>query len=269
MDIINSLPEKKFEEIDDLLAFISIYDDEKRTEVYFNLLEENKHLIENKICVELGCGLGIMSEKLALLGAKKIYAVEKNPYLFSLAKKRLQKYEQIKILNINALDFIPNEPIDLLLHEFYGQMLYDEELFILKNLKFKPKIILPDSGKLKFGLGFIEDFEDEFVDIELLKKLDGVLVSGLFDEEGSHLQFEAAHFNVYKGLQMPDYIDITNYEGNLLYFGVELWHNDKKLCQAGECPNWSYIWTYRSGNKFKLHFQTTDRGTEVFFDWLT
>ena len=43
---------------------------------------------------------------------------------------------------------------------------------------------------------------------------------------------------------------------------------DDGIFRAGVCSNWSYVWTYSKGDKFKLEFDITDRGTDVFFEWL-
>ncbi len=268
MDIINRLPEGKFAAVDDLLAFVSIYDDEIRTQAYFNLLEGFKPVIKDRVCVELGAGLGFMSEKLAQLGAKKVYAVEKNPYLFEMAQERLERYPQVEVINSDIADFVPDEEVSVAVYEFFGQMLFDEDLYVLEKLKWKPNLFLPDGAVLRAGVTNIENFEDEIVNRSFLAYLDGVLVSGLFDEEDVPLQFDVMKFSVYKPMPREIVLDISGYKGNLLYFGLELTHQGETFCQAGLCSNWSYVWTLKKGNVFRLAFEETDRGTEVIFEWV-
>ena len=265
---MNILPEGRYNDVDDLLAFISIYDDQQRTKAYFRLLEDNSEDIRDRVCVELGCGLGLMSEKMAQLGARRVYAVEVNPYLYELAKERLSKYNNVTVIHADAREFVPPEPVYTLVHEFYGQMLYDEELYILENLKWKPRLVLPDGGKLMAGLTWIDDFEDDVVDSNFMKYLDGVLVSGLFDEEGLELWIDVAEFR-YNGL-FPGFfdVDISGQQGDLMYMGLKILHQGQEICQAGLCDNWSFVWTYRRGDRFNLRFVKGDRSPEVEFQWL-
>ena len=268
MDIMNVLPEDRYAEADDFLAFISIYDDKNRTKAYFDFLGKNKTLVEGKVCAELGAGLGIMSEKLLELGASQVFAIEKNPHLFELTRKRLSKYKNATVINSDVLDFVPDREIDFAVHEFYGQLLFDEEIFLLDSLKWKPKLLFPNGGKLMGGVMNVADFDDEVVNAETVKHLDGVLVSGLFDEEDVPLQFDVATYKYGTGTPKSFVCDISGYEGDLLYFGLVILHDGKEICRAGVCDNWSYVWTYRKGNKFKLEFDVTDRGTDVYFEWL-
>jgi len=70
VDILNRLPEDRYNEVDDLLTFVSIYDDDERTRAYEAMLRRHRDLIEGKVVVEAGCGLGIFSAAMARLGAR-------------------------------------------------------------------------------------------------------------------------------------------------------------------------------------------------------
>ncbi|RMD76179.1 MAG: methyltransferase domain-containing protein [Bacteroidetes bacterium] len=269
MDILNRLPEDRFEAIDDLLAFISIYDDEERTRRYFELFEAHRSDIAGKVCVELGCGLGLMSEKLARLGARRVYAVERNPHLFALAQKRLAAHENVVLVHADARQFVPPEPVDVLVHEFYGQLLYDEELHLLDGLGWQPRLVLPDGGKLRGGLVWAEAMADEVVTPEVVRQLEGALVSGLFDEEGLPLQFDVLEWRFGQGLQVPEFVSLEGRSGDLLYLGLEVQHDGQPVCQAGICANWSYAWTWRAADRFRLWFEPGERAPEALFEWLT
>ncbi|HPG38859.1 MAG TPA: methyltransferase domain-containing protein [bacterium] len=267
MDIINELPEKRFNELDDLLAFISIYDDDNRTRAYMEMLNQNRRKIKNKVCVEAGCGFGLISEYMAQLGAKKVYAVEMNPQLFQIARQRLCQYSNVELIYADILDFKPNEKVDVLVHELFGQMLYDEDIYTLDRLQFNPQLVLPDKAVLMGGCINSGELVDETVTPEIIQKLNGALVSGLFDDEEMELtfpivpwQFDKCHYDTI--------CDISSQEGDLLYMGLHILHNEQVICRAGECSNWSYIWTPRCGNRFSLSFKPSSRGTQVFFDWL-
>jgi hypothetical protein len=92
MDIMNHLPRRRFREIDDLLAFISIYDDTRRTRALRALLRRHRQEIQGAVCVEGGAGLGLFAIEMARLGARRVFAVEQNPLLAKLAKALLAKF---------------------------------------------------------------------------------------------------------------------------------------------------------------------------------
>ncbi len=269
MDILNRLPQARYEAVDDLLAFISIYDDEVRTRRYFELLEAHRSDICGKVCVELGCGLGLLSEKLARLGARRIYAVERNPHLFALAQKRLSPYEAVVMVQADARAFVPPEAIDVLVHEFYGQLLYDEELHLLDALRWRPRLWLPDGGRLRGGLTWVEAMADEVVTPEVVRQLEGVLVSGLYDEQGLPYQFDVLEWQATAGLHVPPAISLAGKKGDLLYLGLEVTHAGQVVCQAGICANWSYAWTWRAADRFRLFFEPGTRAPEAVFEWLS
>jgi hypothetical protein len=268
MDIMNVLPEDRFAEVDDFLAFVSIYDDENRIKSYFSFLEKHKSLIEGKVCAELGAGMGIISEKLISLGAERVYAVEKNPYLFEITKERLDKYKNAVVVNKDILDFVPEKNIDFAVHEFYGQLLFDEEIFLLEKLKWTPQYLFPNGGKLMGGVIDVAEFDDDVINSSTIKHIDGALVSGLFDEEDVPLMFDVAKYQYGEKIPRTFTCDISQYEGDLLYLGLVILHDGNEICRAGVCDNWSYVWTYRKGNKFKLEFDVTERGTDVYFEWI-
>ncbi|MBN2412744.1 methyltransferase domain-containing protein [candidate division KSB1 bacterium] len=267
MDILNELPERRFDELDDMLAFISIYDDENRTRAYFEMLEQNRDKIEGKVCLEAGCGFGLIAEHLARLGAGKVYAVEMNPHLYEIAKQRLASYNNVQVVQSDILDFHPAEKIDVLVHELFGQLLYDEDIYTLDRLRFEPGLVLPEKAVLMGGCMDSVSLVDESVTPHVLQKLNGALVSGLFDDEDIELMFPVLNWE-YGASTYETICGISAYRGDVLYFGLQIMHHDKVICRAGVCSNWSYVWTPRYGDRFKLVFEPGARGTLVKFKWI-
>ncbi|MCI0690537.1 hypothetical protein L0337_00855 [candidate division KSB1 bacterium] len=273
MDILNHLSPRRFREVDDLLAFISIYDDTQRTRAFRKLLHAHQKQIRGAVCAEGGCGLGVFSTAMAKLGARRVYAVEQNPLLAKLARERIAELpkavsQRIEVIETPLQEFRPPEKIEVLVHELYGQLLYDEDLWVLENLKIKPKLVLPDGGELLAGVVSSERYADNVVTITLLKSLGGVLIAGLFEEKLHELQFPVLRWQFGKKLLQTTH-DLSGEKGDLLCFGVAITHRGRRLCEAGRCPNWSYVWTPRVSDRFAFEFRPSTRGgKDCHFRWI-
>ena len=272
MDILNDLPSRRYRQVDELLAFISIYDDDRRTRAYRGLLRRHREQIAGAVCVEGGCGLGLFAEQMARLGARHVYAVEQNPLLAQLARQRFERLpralaQRLELVQMPLQEFNPSERIAVLVHEFYGQLLYDEDLWVLEQLAFKPSLVLPDGGELQAGVVNSARYLDGVVDRALLETLAGTLVSGLFEERRRELQFPVLRWQHSKGLRsLP--VNLRDKPGDLLCFGIVVKHQGQEICEAGRCPNWSYVWTPRCGDRFEFTFRPQTAGAECRFRWL-
>lgn len=272
MDILNQLSTKRFRQLDDLLAFISIYDDQVRTRAFSSLLRRHASMIRGSVCVEGGAGLGLFSVEMARLGAQHVYAVEQNPLLASLARARFQKLprniaNRIELIESPLQRFVPPKHVNILVHEFYGQLLYDEDLWVLDHLRFRPDLVLPDGGELRAGVVHSALYRDSVVTSDVLDYLEGSLVSGLFEENLSELKIPVLRWQFHKGLQRVDH-SFADKRGDLLCLGLVVTHRGKNVCQAGRCPNWSYAWTPRGGNKIVVTFKRSAAGADCRFKWV-
>ncbi|MDZ7359179.1 MAG: hypothetical protein ONB46_00420 [candidate division KSB1 bacterium] len=272
MDILNHLSSWRFRKVDDLLAFISIYDDTQRTRAFRALLRAHQKHIRGAVCAEGGCGLALLAVEMAKLGARQVYAVEQNPLLAKLARQGVSLLpknisRRIEVIEAPLQEFRPPEKIDVLAHEFYGQLLYDEDLWALEKLKFQPNLVLPDGGELLAGVVSSQRYLDRVINKDLLKFLEGVLVAGLFEEKLDELQFPVLRWKFGQGLrQIKNRLGAR--KGDLLCFGVAVTHRGRRICEAGRCPNWSYVWTPRCGNQFAFEFRPAAAGRTCYFRWL-
>jgi SAM-dependent methyltransferase len=273
MDVLNKLSPKRFYEIDSFLAFLSIYEDKARERAYLGLLRAHRDAIRGAVCVEAGSGLGVMSAEMAKLGAKKVYAVEVNPELYELSRSRLAGFPNVEVVKADIRDFEPREGIDVLVHEFYGQLLYDEDLYLLGELAFEPRLVLPDSGTLLCGTASVSEWDDDILDGEAIKRFDSVIVSGLFDEEGTRPGIEVLNWSAREGIDAEKRVSLKGRKGDLLYFGMEVRHAGKLVCRSGVCDNWSLGWTWRKGDEFSFGFneaggsRSAPRAPEAIFRW--
>lgn len=273
MDILNHLSNRRFREVDDLLAFVSIYDDTRRTRAYRSLLRAHAAMIRGAVCVEGGCGLGLFAADLARLGARKVYAVEQNPILARLARARFERLpknisRRIELVELPLQRFRPPERVNVLVHEFYGQLLYDEDLHVLDQLKFRPDNVLPDGGELRAGILSSTVYRDRIVTPEMVGKLDGVLVSGLFEGEPGDLKQPVLHWRFGRGLSEVKHT-FQRQKGDLVCLGLVVTHKGKKVCEAGQGANWSYVWTVRGGIEMGFRFRRGEpgMGMECRFSW--
>ncbi len=268
MDVMNRLDEAKFRQVDDLLAFISIYDDQARTQAYLELLQAHADRICGAVCVEAGCGMGLFSAEMARLGAKKVYAVEQNPLMAAVARERLQSWPQVEVVEMPIQAFQPDEPVDVLLHEFYGQFLFDEDLAALAELRFTPGLVLPDGGALYCSVLDSQAYLDETVTAAALQMLEGVLVSGLFAETGEEFERPAIVWQHGTPFSLKHQIDLRGREGDLLAFALEVRHAGTPICRAGECDNWALVWTPRCGDLCEITYIPDAGGHEIEFAWI-
>ena len=115
-----------------------------------------KHSCKDKVVLDLGAGLGLLSLYAARAGAKKIYAVEANPVAIEVLKKlkEAEKLDNLEIIQSASWDLVLPEQVDVIVHEIFGPFLLDEMcVHALEDVKkwLKPDgILLPDS----FGFDF-------------------------------------------------------------------------------------------------------------------
>ncbi len=266
MEVVNHLPEDLYLECDEFLAFIGIYDDEQRFLNYKKFIE--KMNIKNKVCIEAGAGFGVFTELMLKYGAKKVYAVEKNRFMVNILKKKFSGDKRVVVVDKRIEEFEPDEDIDFLLHDFFGIMLYDESLESLEHLRFTPKLLFPDSGRLMFSVIDADSVCDETITKDVLQELKGVLVSDLFMVDKDFLKRlngkEVLFWDWRKGLRGGE-ADISSFSGDLLVFWIEILHHGELICRSEECVNWPLVWTPRAGDKFKLEFNGE---SYVRFKWL-
>jgi SAM-dependent methyltransferase len=270
MDIINRLPEERYNEVDDLLTFVGIYDDEDRTQAYEAMLRRHRDLIEGKVVLEAGCGLGVFSAEMARLGARRVYAVEVNPLLHALAAQTVSGHPNVTLVQGDIRSFEPPEQVDLLVHDFFGQMLYDEELYVLEALRFRPARVLPDRALLRYGWARAESFCDGVVTPAVLMKLEGVLVSGLFEDEERYRFYRTAAEWSWPGglLRQPNDLAGVGQSTDVLYFGLEVLDGEHVVGRSGCSANWTYVFTPRAGDRFSIEFEWNGRFMESVFRWI-
>ena len=82
------MPEDKYLEIDDFLAFLGVYEDRKRLVAFKRALRK----FRARVVVEAGAGLGELAEALLrTLRPEKLYLIEDNRPAYEYLKKKLDR----------------------------------------------------------------------------------------------------------------------------------------------------------------------------------
>lgn len=138
--------------------------DQVRTRTYQNAILDNRHLFEDKIVLDVGCGTGILSMFAVQAGAKHVYAVDCSS-IIDQAKMIIERNgfsDSITLIQGKVEEItLPVETVDILVSEWMGYFLLYESMLdtVLyardKWLVKKDGIVFPD--KATMYLTAIED----------------------------------------------------------------------------------------------------------------
>jgi len=265
-EIVNKLPAKKFQEADEFLNFLGIYEDEKRNQSFSRLIERNGCFIAGRTGVEAGAGLGSLTQVLLDAGAKKVYAVEENSFCAQFLKNRFKSNNKVKVIHDKIENFTPprKEKMQFLFQELYGPLLLDESLLSLEKIKFDPGIVLPDSGLILGEVVRLEDFNDPTITEDIINLLEGTLVTDLFLNFRFKKPFVIGSWQFRKGQRNYSFEAGITKKG-ILSLGMEVWHGQRKVSGTGYCFNWPYIFVPVKPGTVNLRFQYSKGLTEVEF----
>lgn len=156
-----------------LSSYRELMVDEYRNEFYQNIIQQN---CKDKVVLDVGAGVGLLSLMALKSGAKKVYALEVNPEACMVLEqiKTVQNLENLEIINKPSWDFELPEKVDIILHEIFGPFLFDELCLVTLN---EVKHHLKDGGKFlpeKFGFDFCILNSQEIKSVKYLKSISSV-----------------------------------------------------------------------------------------------
>lgn len=267
LEILNELPGVQLKQIDDFLSYLGIYDDYKRNQAFVRLIRSNYKLIKNKICVEAGAGLGLIIELLVKLGASKVFAVEENKLCYEFLKQKFKSNPKVTVVYEKIEKFKPPLKIDLLFHELYGPLLLDESILALERIRFKPDLVIPNSGRILIEEVKLKELNDPTINKKMLSFFKGALISDLFPYfhfrkpkilGNWRFQIEKKEYNFkYKIKTSSD----------LIALGMEIWHQNKRIIGTQDSFNWPYVFTPIVKTGFCLSFKYLKGFSLVYLDW--
>ncbi len=271
LEIVNALPQKRASDIDSFLTFIGIYEDKQRTAAFKRLIFAHRGEICGKTVVEAGAGLGIMTEALLAAGAAKVYAVEDNRFCVAALQKKFAKESRVVVVRSRIEDFKPagNEKIHVLFQELYGSLLLDESILALERIGFEPDIVLPDGGRILGQVVTLRGVGDPTLTPDLLRGLDGALVTDLFPYFKFTEPFVIGEWRFRRQKKRRSYEFSVPRGGEVLVLGMEVWHSGRRISGTQYCDNWSFIATPVSGKKARITFAYAREGmTDIFWRWI-
>lgn len=136
--------------------FYSMYQDQQRNLYYEDIIQRK---VKDKVVLEIGAGIGLLSVLCIKHQAKHVYALEINKSAFYALKETIKKnglQDKITPLNISSLEFEEVnilKSIDIVLHELISDSIFGESvLTILKDIQKKISsnaIFLPQQLEVK------------------------------------------------------------------------------------------------------------------------
>ena len=116
--------------------------DTDRLAVFFEAIKEYDS--NNDLAYDLGCGSGVLSYFLSSK-FKEVISIESDVKAFGCAKENLSHFDNVKVINIDVLEYNFEKKADLIVCEMLDTALIDEEEIPVLNYARK---FLKDDGKI-------------------------------------------------------------------------------------------------------------------------
>jgi predicted RNA methylase len=178
---------KNVEEFSNIFEHEKMLADEVRVTRYKRAIQRN--IKQGEVVVDLGTGTGILSFFAARQRPRKIYAIDHSDFI-EVARKIAEHnhIDNIDFVQTNSRDFMPEEKVDVILHEQIGDNLFDENMIentldLKRRMLKKTGRILPGKFELylepvslenDYKVPFLWENEIEGIDFSFLRNLDEI-----------------------------------------------------------------------------------------------
>jgi len=153
-------------------------DSEIAAEVLWNAFMSDE--IEGRIIADLGCGTGFLGIGALLLGAKKVYFVEKDKKVIKILKENLSDFDfgNYEIINKDVIDF--NEKVDVVLQnppfgiqKEHADKVFLEKAFLIAEIVYSFHKIESEDFIRKLSEAYGFEIKNRFIfDFPLKKTMD-------------------------------------------------------------------------------------------------
>ena len=132
----------------DLIEHELMVSDSVRMDAYHAAI--TRQIQPEHVVADLGTGTGILAILAARQNARKVYAIEHSPFI-EVAKRVAHHngVENIRFIQCNSRNFVPDEPLDVIIHEQMGAWIFGEKL--LENLLDLKRRALKPTGRILPG----------------------------------------------------------------------------------------------------------------------
>jgi predicted RNA methylase len=127
--------------------FLPMLNDNGRNQFYKNAIEKS---VQDKVVVDVGAGTGLLSILSAKHGAKKVFAIERDPgryqYVVEIIEK-LQLQDKVEVINSDFLNI--DIPADIYVTETINTQIFGEDILQIANHALKHKgTLIPSSFEI-------------------------------------------------------------------------------------------------------------------------
>jgi type I protein arginine methyltransferase len=139
---------KNDEEFSDLHEHEKMLADSVRVTSYHNAIK--RHIKPGEVVLDLGTGTGILSFFASQQKPRKIYAIDHSDFIE--VAQRIAAHNNIgniQFVRINSRDFMPEEKVDVILHEQIGDDLFNENM--IENILDLKHRVLKETGRIVPG----------------------------------------------------------------------------------------------------------------------
>ncbi|MGB3734791.1 MAG: class I SAM-dependent methyltransferase [Ilumatobacter sp.] len=138
-DLINGHNFAGLEEHEEMLS------DSVRVDAYHRGIHRNVH--PGDVVLDLGTGTGLLAFMASRAGAEKVYAVEHSDFIDVAREIAAHNgFTNIEFVRANSREFVPPEPIDVVVHEQMGDELFSENM--MENLLDLRERVLAPGGRI-------------------------------------------------------------------------------------------------------------------------
>ena len=119
--------------------------DKPRMEFYHEMIK--RKISPGDRVIDLGTGTGILAAFASWQGASKVYALDHSTIIGDARElARHNKIKNVEFVSVHSRKFKINEPVDIILHEQMGDMLFNEDM--VQNTLDLRKRLLKEGGKI-------------------------------------------------------------------------------------------------------------------------
>ncbi len=138
-DLINGHNFAGLEEHEEMLS------DSTRVDAYHRGIHRN--VKPGDVVLDLGTGTGLLAFMASRAGARKVYAVEHSDFIEVARELAVHNgFTNIEFVQANSREFVPPEPIDVVVHEQMGDELFSENM--MENLLDLRDRVLAPGGRI-------------------------------------------------------------------------------------------------------------------------